>query len=86
MDETDVSRDSRDFLHSHVQKFGHDANLLFPLSDQDQALEAQVTPADPGEPPAVDATTASQPLPVGVNWFQDMFVMVDPTIPWYDNV
>lgn len=86
MDDMDVSRDTREFLHSHVRKLRHDVNLLFSAPDQDQALDAQVMPADLGESPAVDTTTASQPLPLGVNWNQDMFAMVDLTIPWYKNV
>ncbi|KAI6753934.1 hypothetical protein HG530_013110 [Fusarium avenaceum] len=86
MDDMDVSRDSREFLHSHVRKLRHDVKLLFSAPDQDQALDAQVMPADPGDSPAVDTTTASQPLPLGVNWNQDMFAMVDLTMPWYENV
>ncbi|KAI1663528.1 C6 transcription factor [Pyrenophora tritici-repentis] len=76
VDEMDLSRGTQEFLHSQVQTIREDANGLFSAStDHGQALGAQVM-ADTGEPPALDAMTASQSLLLGVNWNQDTLMML----------
>ncbi|KAK2933548.1 hypothetical protein FoTM2_004790 [Fusarium oxysporum f. sp. vasinfectum] len=86
LDEMDISRDTKAFLHSHVQRICDDVNVFFSaLIDSDQDLGALVM-ADLGEPPAVDATTASQPFLLELNWNQEGFAVLglptDLTTPW----
>ncbi|KAL9563865.1 hypothetical protein ACKAV7_011900 [Fusarium commune] len=86
LDEMDISRDTKAFLHSHVQRICDDVNVFFSAPiDSDQDLGALVM-ADLGEPPAVDATTASQPFLLELNWNQEGFAVLglpaDLTTAW----
>ncbi|KAH8731615.1 hypothetical protein GQ44DRAFT_722568 [Phaeosphaeriaceae sp. PMI808] len=75
IDEMDVSRDIRAFLHSQVRRIQDDANVFFSaFTDPDQTLDAQVM-ADLVDSPA-DTMRASQPLRLGVDWNRDSFAML----------